>query len=59
MKAPEHDSPRMIRRFLIIVLAIVMAMFAWRAHGLGLNHRSTALAVAPNGHPTRVAPHQG
>jgi hypothetical protein len=29
--APEHDSPRTIRRFLIIIFAVVASMFAWHA----------------------------
>lgn len=31
MTAPEHDSPRTIRRFLVVVFIVAAAMFAWRA----------------------------
>lgn len=29
---PDHDSPRTIRLFLLALIAIVIGMFAYRAH---------------------------
>jgi hypothetical protein len=59
MKLPERDSPRTMRNVLILLFAIVAAMFAWRVHASGLNHLATVLAASPSGHPGRVALHQG